>query len=160
MYFFVIQYIVKYIYHNLVVIQRGYNNYLDPLRLWRIQIVNFKENMNNQHTLTPFVFKTWIYTSLILPLILLLLNLILKANISMAIINRYTDSGQVNTFWKVDNIYYFTQVVDFSWYTQETVECEKPPCLQFLTHSNRCAWHLLPYPVQRHLNILSCPFTL
>ena len=32
--------------------------------------------------------------------------------------------------------------------------------LQFLMHSNRCAWHLLPYPVQRHLNLLSCPFTL
>ena len=27
-------------------------------------------------------------------------------------------------------------------------------------HSNQCAWHLLPYPVQRHLNILSCLFTL
>jgi hypothetical protein len=25
-------------------------------------------------------------------------------------------------------------------------------------HGN--AWHLLPYPVQRHLNVLSCPFTL
>uniref|UniRef100_A0A4W5KSI9 Dishevelled segment polarity protein 2 n=2 Tax=Hucho hucho TaxID=62062 RepID=A0A4W5KSI9_9TELE len=28
-----------------------------------------------------------------------------------------------------------------------------PQALQFLTHSNRCAWHLPPYPVQRHLNI-------
>ena len=25
--------------------------------------------------------------------------------------------------------------------------------------TNQCAWHL-PYPVQRHLNILSCPFNL
>ena len=32
--------------------------------------------------------------------------------------------------------------------------------LQLLTHSNLCTWHLLPYPIQRHLNILSCPFTL
>ena len=39
--------------------------------------------------------------------------------------------------------------------------------LQFLTQSNWCAWHLLPYPVQRHLNILStaplgrpCPLML
>ena len=37
---------------------------------------------------------------------------------------------------------------------------KNPAALQFLTHSNRCTWHLLPYPVQRHLNILSCPFTL
>ena len=27
-------------------------------------------------------------------------------------------------------------------------------------HSNRWAWHLQPYPVQRHLIILSCQFTL
>jgi hypothetical protein len=32
--------------------------------------------------------------------------------------------------------------------------------LQFLTHSNWPPWHLLPYPIQRHLNIFSCPFTL
>ena len=31
---------------------------------------------------------------------------------------------------------------------------------QFLTHSNRCAWHLLPYPIQRQVHILSCPYTL
>ena len=35
-----------------------------------------------------------------------------------------------------------------------------PTLLQFLKHSNRCAWHLRPYSVQRHLNILSCAFTL
>jgi hypothetical protein len=29
-----------------------------------------------------------------------------------------------------------------------------------LRHSNRCAWHLLPYLVQRHLHLLFCPFTL
>ena len=58
---------------------------------------------------------------------------------------------------------------------------ENPAALQFLTHANRCAclWtpgrvaaacpvangepnklNLIPYPFQRHLNILSCPFTL
>jgi hypothetical protein len=31
--------------------------------------------------------------------------------------------------------------------------------LQFLTHSNWCAWHLLTHPIQRHLKMLSCPFT-
>uniref|UniRef100_A0A8C7T0M0 Ig-like domain-containing protein n=1 Tax=Oncorhynchus mykiss TaxID=8022 RepID=A0A8C7T0M0_ONCMY len=25
--------------------------------------------------------------------------------------------------------------------------------LRYSTHSNRCAWHLLPYPVQRHFNL-------
>ena len=32
--------------------------------------------------------------------------------------------------------------------------------LHFLTFSSQCTWHLLPYPIQRHLNLLSCPFTL
>ena len=27
---------------------------------------------------------------------------------------------------------------------------KNPAALQFLTHSNRCAWHLLPYPVKIH----------
>ena len=44
-------------------------------------------------------------------------------------------------------------VVEHSWYTQETVECEKPSCVAVLD-TNMCAWHLLPYHVQRHLNIL------
>ena len=26
--------------------------------------------------------------------------------------------------------------------------------------TNLCSWHLVPYPVQRHLNLYSCPFTL
>ena len=30
----------------------------------------------------------------------------------------------------------------------------------FLTHLNRRAWHLLPFPDQRHLNIFSYSFTL
>uniref|UniRef100_A0A673XSF8 Matrix-remodeling-associated protein 5-like n=1 Tax=Salmo trutta TaxID=8032 RepID=A0A673XSF8_SALTR len=30
---------------------------------------------------------------------------------------------------------------------------KKTAALQYLTHSNRCTWHLLPYPVQRHLNL-------
>ena len=50
-------------------------------------------------------------------------------------------------------------VVDHSWYTRETVEREKPSSVAVLD-TNRCSWHLLPYPVQRHLNILSFPFTL
>jgi hypothetical protein len=41
-------------------------------------------------------------------------------------------------------------VVDHSWYTRETVECEKPSRVVVLD-TNRCAWHLLPYPVRRHL---------
>ena len=30
---------------------------------------------------------------------------------------------------------------------------ENPAALQLLTHSNRCAWHLLLFPIQRHLPI-------
>uniref|UniRef100_A0A8C8J503 Pyruvate dehydrogenase E1 component subunit alpha, testis-specific form, mitochondrial n=1 Tax=Oncorhynchus tshawytscha TaxID=74940 RepID=A0A8C8J503_ONCTS len=41
-------------------------------------------------------------------------------------------------------------VVDHSVYTWETVECEKPSSIAVLD-TNWCAWHLLPYPVQRHL---------
>ena len=43
---------------------------------------------------------------------------------------------------------------------RELLNVKNPAALQFLTHSNRCTWHLLPYPVQRHLNIWSFPFTL
>ena len=50
-------------------------------------------------------------------------------------------------------------VVDHSWYTWETIEHEKPSSVAVLD-TNRCARHLLPYPIQRHLNILSCPFSL
>ena len=52
--------------------------------------------------------------------------------------------------------------MSFGWWiildTWETVECEKPSNVAVLD-TNWCAWHLLPYPVQWHLNILSCPFT-
>ena len=51
------------------------------------------------------------------------------------------------------------QLVDHSWHTRETVECENP-CSVAVLDTNRCAWHLLQYPVQRHLKLLSCPFTL
>ena len=40
---------------------------------------------------------------------------------------------------------------------RKLLSVENPAALQFVTHSNRCAWHL---PVQRHLNMLSWPFTL
>ena len=50
-------------------------------------------------------------------------------------------------------------VVDHSWYTWETVE--KPSSVAVLdTLKPMGAWYLLPYPIQRHLNILSCLFTL
>jgi hypothetical protein len=45
-------------------------------------------------------------------------------------------------------------VVDHSWYTQETVAHEKPFSVAVLD-TNWRAWHLLPYPVQRHLNLWS-----
>ena len=41
----------------------------------------------------------------------------------------------------------------------ETVEREKPSSVAVLD-TNQCTWYLLPYPVQRHLNILPCPFSL
>ena len=37
-------------------------------------------------------------------------------------------------------------VVDHSWYTRETVECEKPSSVAVLD-TNWCSWHLLPYPI-------------
>uniref|UniRef100_A0A8C8FLG4 Immunoglobulin V-set domain-containing protein n=1 Tax=Oncorhynchus tshawytscha TaxID=74940 RepID=A0A8C8FLG4_ONCTS len=40
-----------------------------------------------------------------------------------------------------------------------TVEHEKPSSVA-VPDTNRCTWYLLPYPVQRHLQFLSCPFTL
>ena len=46
-------------------------------------------------------------------------------------------------------------VVDHSWYTQE-----KKSSSNAVLDTNRCTWHLLPYPVQRHLHFLSCPLTL
>ena len=33
-------------------------------------------------------------------------------------------------------------------------------CWVWKSQQSFSSWHLLPYPVQRHLNILSCPFTL
>jgi hypothetical protein len=53
--------------------------------------------------------------------------------------------------------------MSFGWWTildthRKMVSVKNPAVLQFWTHSNRCAWHLLPYPVQRYLNILSWTF--
>ena len=46
----------------------------------------------------------------------------------------------------------------FGWWTLfdtygKQFSVKNPAALQFLTHSNWCAWHLPPYPVQRHLNL-------
>ena len=43
--------------------------------------------------------------------------------------------------------------------TRDTVEREKPSSVAVLD-TNRCAWRLPPDPVQRHLCLVSCPFTL
>ena len=48
----------------------------------------------------------------------------------------------------------------FSIHTRNCWAWKNPAALQFLTHSNRCTWHLLPYHVQKHLHILCCLFTL
>ena len=45
-------------------------------------------------------------------------------------------------------------------HTENCSVWKNPVVLQFITHSNQCAWHLLAYPFQRHLNIFTCPFTL
>jgi hypothetical protein len=42
------------------------------------------------------------------------------------------------------------------WYTRETDKRENPSSVAVLD-TTCCAWHVLPYPVQRHLNILSYP---
>ena len=44
-------------------------------------------------------------------------------------------------------------------YTWENVKHEHPSSFAVLD-TNWCAWHLLPYPVQKHLHCLSCPFTI
>ena len=54
--------------------------------------------------------------------------------------------------------------MSFGWWTildthRKLFSVKNPAALQFLTHSNWCAWHPLPYPIQRHLNILACLFT-
>ena len=55
--------------------------------------------------------------------------------------------------------------MSFEWWTildshRKLLRVKNPAALQFLTHSNQCTWHLLPYPIQRNFNILSWPFTL
>ena len=49
--------------------------------------------------------------------------------------------------------------MSFGWWTildtQETIECEKPSVVAILT--NRCTWHLLPYPVQSHFCLAHAP---
>ena len=52
----------------------------------------------------------------------------------------------------------------FRWWTipdrqGKLLSMKNPSVLQFLTHSQWCAWYLLPYPIQRHFIILSCQFT-
>jgi hypothetical protein len=54
--------------------------------------------------------------------------------------------------------------MSFGWWTildthRKLLSVENPAAFGVLD-TNRCAWHLLQYPVQRHLNILSCLFTL
>ena len=56
--------------------------------------------------------------------------------------------------WVVSSWLDVLWVGDHSWHTQgKLLSVKDPAALRFLTHLNRCAWHLLPYPVQRHLNI-------
>ena len=48
--------------------------------------------------------------------------------------------------------------MSFGWWTildthGKLLSMKTPSALQFLTHSNRCARHLLPYPAQRHLHL-------
>jgi hypothetical protein len=48
--------------------------------------------------------------------------------------------------------------MSFGWWNiidthRKLLSVKNPVALQFLTHSNRCAWHLLPYPFQRHLHL-------
>jgi hypothetical protein len=57
----------------------------------------------------------------------------------------------------------FCQVgwMSFGWWTildtdRKLLSMRNPAALQFLTHSNGWAWHLLLCSVQRQLNILSC----
>ena len=47
---------------------------------------------------------------------------------------------------------------DNSWFTWETWAWN--PTSHSVLDTNRCALHLLPYLVQRHVYLLSCPFTL
>ena len=54
--------------------------------------------------------------------------------------------------------------MSFGWWTildshGKLLSLKNPAALQFLTHSNQCTRHLLPIPIQRHLNLVSCPFT-
>ena len=48
--------------------------------------------------------------------------------------------------------------MDHSWYTQETVEHEKPISIAVLD-TNRWTWHLLPYPVQKALTFYEFPIS-
>ena len=50
--------------------------------------------------------------------------------------------------------------LDVLWVVDHTLYTHTQLLIVNVLDTNRCAWHLLPYPVQRHLNILSCPFTL
>ena len=55
--------------------------------------------------------------------------------------------------------------MSFGWWTifykhGNVLSVKNPGEMQFMSHSNWCAWHQLQYPVQKHFNLLSWQFTL
>ena len=65
------------------------------------------------------------------------------------------------TLSMTDNVVWMS----FGWWTildthGKLLRLKHPAALQFLTHSNQCCWHLLPYLVQRNLNVWSSSFTI
>jgi hypothetical protein len=85
------------------------------MRLWRDSNCGCKIKHESSSYNDPFVIKPWISSPMIL-----LLDLILIANISLAIVNRYADSGQpcltslesLKLSEMRDIIYYFTPWVN------------------------------------------------
>ena len=54
--------------------------------------------------------------------------------------------------------------MSYGWWTildthGKLLSMKNPAALQFLTHSNQCAWHLLPYPVQKALQTFAMPIS-
>jgi hypothetical protein len=52
--------------------------------------------------------------------------------------------------------------MSFGWWTildthGKLLRMKNPAALQFVTHSNWCAWHLLPYPIQKALKYFVWP---
>jgi hypothetical protein len=70
------------------------------MRLWRDPNCGFKRKHESSAYDDSFVFKHWISSPLIL-----LLDLILTANILMAIINRYANRGQ--PYFSLDSLKLF-----------------------------------------------------